>query len=339
MMISIVLGLLVLAGLTVFVVNNVTNTDQVERTNQQIENGRYAMQLIMEDFQNAGYLAEFNPSVLTAPASKPDPCAVDLTTLNSALPLAVQGYYQGASAPTCLSDVKANTAIFVIRRASTCAVGDTGCDALIANAPYLQASSCNSTSELGSTSTNYSTNYYALDTTSANLTRHLKDCTTLAPMHQYFTRIYFVANNDKPSDGIPTLKRAELGNAASPGGFTIVPLVEGIEDLQIQYGLDNPTSPTGSPTVFTPDPDSYNSCSSLSTPTCTAYWQNTVAVKINLLARAPTSTTGYSSSKTYNMGLDSAGNPITRGPYSDSYERHQYETTVRLNNLAGRNTP
>jgi type IV pilus assembly protein PilW len=162
---------------------------------------------------------------------------------------------------------------------------------------------------------------------------------TTAPIYQYLTRIYFIANNDKPSDGIPTLKRAELGNAALPGGYTIVSLVQGIDDIQIEYGLDDPTSPTGIPVAFTADPDSYNACSSTTTPTCVAYWQNTVAVKINLLARNITSTTGYSSAKTYSMGLDGSGDPVIRGPFSDSFKRHLYKSTVRINNAAGRNTP
>lgn len=339
LMIAITLGLFILLGLTVIAVKNIRAGDEVERANQQIENGRYALQLISDEFRNAGYFAEFNPSLITTPAAKPDPCSTALADLNSAMPLAVQGYAGGSVAPTCLSDVKANTDILVIRRVSTCAIGDAGCDALITGAPYFQASGCGSTTELGSMSSNYSTSYYALDTAAGNLTRHRKDCTTLAPVYQYFTRIYFIANNDKPSDGIPTLKRAELGNAASPGGFTIVSLVEGIDDMQIEYGLDNPSSPAGTPAVYTADPDSYNSCSSVTTPTCTAYWQNVVAAKIHLLARNTTPTTGYTSSKTYSMGLDASGSPVADGPFTDAFKRHAYTSTVRVNNTAGRNSP
>lgn len=339
LMIAITLGLFILLGLTVIAVNNIRTADEVERANQQIENGRYAMQLITDEFRNAGYFAEFNLPLLVAPAAKPDPCSTTLADLNSAMPIAIQGYDSGATPPTCLSDIKANTDIVVVRRVSTCAIGDAGCDALIANAPYFQASACGSATELGSTSGNYSTSFYALDTTIGNLTRHRKDCTALAPIHQYLTRIYFIANNDKASDGIPTLKRAELGNTALPGGFTIVSLVEGIEDMQFEYGLDNPVSRTGSPVVYTADPDSYNSCSSVTSPTCAAYWQNAVAVKIHLLARNKTPTTGYSSTKTYSMGLNAAGNPLIDGPFNDSYKRHVYESTVRINNTAGRNTP
>jgi type IV pilus assembly protein PilW len=339
LMVSITIGLLILLGLTAIAVNNIRASDELERSNQQVENGRYAMQLLTDDLRNAGYFAEFNLGLMTAPAAKPDPCDTTLAGINAAIPLAIQGYDNGANAPSCISDVKANTDILVVRRVSTCAVGDAGCDALITNAPYFQASACGSTSELGATSGAYSTNFYALDTTIGNLTRHKKDCTTIAPLYQYYTRIYYIANNDKASDGIPTLKRAEIGNVAAPSGFTTVSLVQGVDNLQIEYGLDNPLSHTGSPAAYTADPDSYNSCSAATTPTCAAYWQNVVAAKVHLLARNTTPSGGYSSTKTYVLGLNAAGNNIVVGPFSDNYKRHVYNSTVRINNTAGRNTP
>ena len=329
LMVAIALGLLILAGLTTIFESNIRARSEIERASQQADNGRYALQLLADELRNAGYLAEFNPRPLTTPATKSDPCATALTTLNTALPLAVQGYDNGANAPTCLSDVKTGTDILVVRRASTCAVGDANCDAQINGAPYFQASGCSSATELSSANV---ANYYALDTNPANLTLHQKDCATLAAIHQYRTHIYFVANNDKSGDGIPTLKRAEL----SASGFSIVPLVEGIEKLQLEYGIDTSVPTSGAPAVFTADPDSYNGCTGA---TCVGYWRNTVAAKIYLLARNTTASAGYADGKTYSLGLKADGTPNTTGPFNDQYKRHAYESTVRLNNTAGRNTP
>jgi type IV pilus assembly protein PilW len=334
LMIAITLGLIILAGLITVLVNNIQARNEIERANQQIENGRYAMQLLSDDLRNAGYLAEFNPGVLSTPSAKPDPCATTTAALITALPLAVQGYDNGANAPTCVSDLRAGTDILVIRRVSTCAVGDTDCDAVINGAPYFQASACTSASELGSAN---SANYFALDTTIANLTLHQKDCNppttagTLAPYHQYRMHIYFIANNDKNGDGIPTLKRAELGAS----GFSIVPLVEGIENLQIEYGLD--TTSTGVPAVFTANPDSYSACAAA---VCAGYWRNTVAAKVYVLARNLTSSSAYSDNKVYTLGMRADGvTANTFGPFNDAYKRHAYSAEVRLNNPAGRNTP
>jgi type IV pilus assembly protein PilW len=339
LMVAMTIGLILLAGLVGIFVNNSRSRSEMERANQQTENGRYAMQLLTDDLRNAGYLAEFNPRPLPTPPVKPNPCtsasATDIAALKSALPIAVQGYDNGASAPTCLSDVRAQTDILVVRRASTCAVGDTVCDAVVAGAPYFQASACSSGAELGSANV---ANYYALDTTTANLTLHQKDCNppttpgTLAPLHQYQTHIYFISNNNNAGDGIPTLKRAELG----AGGFTIVPLVEGIENLQIEYGIDTSSPATGAPAVFTADPDSYNACLGV---TCVGYWRNLVAAKVYLLARNTTSTVGYVDGKSYLLGLKAGGSANTIPASGDAYKRHVYQSVVRLNNTAGRNTP
>lgn len=335
LLVAITLGLIILAGLTTVFVNTSRSRDEIERSNQQIENGRYGMQLLTDDLRNAGYLAAFSPAPLTTPATKPDPCATTLAALIAALPISVQGYDNGASAPTCLSDIRTGTDIVVVRRASVCAIGDTDCDAVLSGAPYFQASACGSSTELGSTT---ATNWFALDTNTANLTLHKKDCNppttagTIAPYYQYRVHIYFIANNDQSGDGIPTLKRAELGASS----FTIVPLVEGIENMQIEYGLDTSAPTTGVPAVFNANPDTYNTCAGA---VCVGYWRNTVAAKINLLARNITRTSGYSDAKSYALGLKADGTSNTFGPFNDSYRRHAYSSVVRLNNSSGRNSP
>jgi type IV pilus assembly protein PilW len=125
--------------------------------------------------------------------------------------------------------------------------------------------------------------------------------------------------------------RAELAG----GIFNIVPLVEGVENLQIEYGLDTSNPTTGVPAAYTADPDSYAACAA-SPPTC---WQNTVAAKINVLTRDTTATQGYVDNKVYTLGLKFDGTVNTVGPFNDGYKRHAYESVVTLNNPAGRNAP
>nr|WP_321240092.1 PilW family protein [uncultured Tolumonas sp.] len=345
LMIAITLGLILLVGVATIFVQNNRSFNEIDRANQQVENGRYALQIMTDDLSNAGYLAEFNPNLITTtPTEKPDACAVDIADLKTALPFAIQGYdNQNASdKPSCISDVRDDTDIIVVRRASNCAIGETDCDTVVAGAPYIQASTCGSSAELSSSDV---TNFYKLDTNTANLTLHKKDCNppttagTVAPYHRFLTHIYFIAKNDKPGDGIPTLKRAELDQ----NGFNSDPvsLVNGIENMQIEYGIDEDVN--GTPKRYTADPDSLNSCSKDTTPPCTTYWRNTVAVKLYLLVRSTTTSPGYSSDKTYNLGLKSDGSTNTVGPFTSTderaYKRHVYQSVVRLNNVAGRNTP
>lgn len=342
MMIAITLGLIIMAGLTTILVSNSRARNEVERANRQIENGRYALQMLADDLRLAGYLAEFNPNLLANPAALPDPCVTYTSPANLVdnLPLHVQGVNNVTSATplTCLSDVKTGTDILVVRRASTCVPGVAGCAAVIANAPYFQASLCSAElirAPVGSTAAVARNNQFKLETDTAVLANtatalHKGDCktaNTIADIHRYRTHIYFVANNDQLNDGIPTLKRWELGSPSNP-----VPLVEGIEDFQIEYGIDDAptTAGDGIPDSFTNAPGSVTA------------WRQAVAAKIFLLARNTESTVGFVDRKTYTMNSNGSqtdpcnnlsGNQLTT---CKSFKRHAFQSLVRLSNPAGR---
>ncbi len=154
LMVSIVISLMLLAGLVTLFANNSRERDEIQRANQQTENGQYALEVIGDDLREAGYLGTFDPSVLSTPTTDPDPCATTVSSLNAALPIFVQGYYDYTGTPTlsCLpTDVKPGSDILVVRRAGTCAVNvsDPNCPSQTPGDAYLQASGCNSTSELG----------------------------------------------------------------------------------------------------------------------------------------------------------------------------------------------
>src|SRR5258707_15415514 len=145
LMIAITISLIILASLVSIFANNSRTRAEIERANQQTENGRYALQLIADDLHNAGYLAEFNPGCvnltcpLPTPAAKPDPSDTSVVGLNGALPIAVQGYDNGAGAPACLVDVRAGTDILVVRHERTSAVGGAGCYPNFVNVADFQA--------------------------------------------------------------------------------------------------------------------------------------------------------------------------------------------------------
>jgi type IV pilus assembly protein PilW len=270
-----------------------------------------------------------------------DPCDVTVAGLNKSFFVHVQGYDNSATIPSCVADARAGSDILVIRRVSTCVAGPTleaGCDALPAGAPYFQSSNCYQATELaknsgGAASAKDYQAHFVLNTDLTLATTHALDCATIAEYRRYLTRIYFVANNNVAGDGIPTLKRAELG----PGGFTIVPLVEGIETIQFEYGVD--TDGDGIVDAYTADPSTYNACAGA---TCVDYWLTTYAVKVNLLARNVDKSAGWSDNKTYTLGLKADGTanlfPVS-GTYGDMYKRHAYNAAVRLDNPSGRRTP
>src|SRR2546426_4565805 len=133
LMVAMTIGLVILAGLVTVFANNSRARAEIERFNQQTDNGRYALQILADDLHNAGYLAELNPVGLPLSAlvtAKPDPCATDAASLTNDALIPIQGYDvdNGVAGPTCVSapavtDRKAGTDILVVRRASTCVVG------------------------------------------------------------------------------------------------------------------------------------------------------------------------------------------------------------------------
>jgi type IV pilus assembly protein PilW len=336
LMIAITIGLLIMAGMTTMFVQNSRTQAELEKSNRQIENGRFAMQLLSADLANAGFYGEFDPTVLASPATLPQPCSLVLADLKAALPLHVQGYDNAPDASLdCIgTDVRAGTDILVVRHSATCVAGIGSCDAISAGGPFFQASLCNNASELGSGS---AADFYNLAVDSAGLSRHQRNCTDPAVIRRYLTYIYFVANNDNAGDAIPTLKRAEL--SVGSGGvlaWHIVPLVEGIDNLQIEYGVDNAGGAVDG------HADSYNAdpATGCGTPACPIDdWRKVVAVKLNLLARNIEPTSGYADAKSYQLGRKADGSVNTVAASGDRFKRHVFQATVVLPNPAGRNTP
>jgi type IV pilus assembly protein PilW len=335
LMMSMAIGLLIFAGMTTLLVNNSRAQGEIEKASRQIENGRYAIQLLSGDLRNAGYYGQFDPTVLAAPATLPDPCATSLAELKAALALHVQG---GDDSLACLQDVRGSTDIVVVRHAATCVLGSANCDTVGAGGPYFQASLCNNASELGSGSVS---DFYALGTDPLALTRHRRDCSALAgsgtpaELRRLETHVYFIANNDLDGDGIPTLKRAELLADGDIIGFKIVPLVEGIENMQIEYGLD--LDGDGVQDAATPAPATHGGCL---LPACAvANWRSVVSIKLSLLSRNIERSSGYLASTSYVLGSHADGTANTIAATGDHYRRHVFQSVIALSNPAGRSMP
>lgn len=319
LMISITIGLLILAALSTLFVNQSRTRTELDKSNRMIDNGRYAMELLADNLSVAGFYGDFEPAsgVPPVPAALPDPCTTNAAGISAALQLAMQGYNaagqtsQIASLPcagfTYSTDsdlsVKAGSDIVAIRRASTATPVAVG--AALAGRHYIQASRCQNDAVS-----------YVLSTNPAAFV--LRECklagTTLTDLRDFMVEIYYVAPHNTVGDSIPTLKRYELDPTTHE--FLVRRLVEGIEYMQVDYGRD--TDNDG-------DPDNYTDAPAL------ADWPSVVTVRMNILARNTEESPGYNDTKVYNLGL--AGN---FGPFNDKFKRHVYTRHIRLNNVAGR---
>jgi len=127
--------------------------------------------------------------------------------------------------------------------------------------------------------------------------------------------IYFIrqfANN--PGDGIPTLCRKTL-NGAGPSMATEC-LATGIENLQIEYGID--TNEDGAPDTFMPSPT-------------LAEMQNVVTTRVFILARTTDIDTRYNNDKTYSISNSPDFLP------ADSFHRRVFSTSVTIQNVRSMN--
>src|SRR5215470_6020072 len=90
LLVSMTIGLIILAALVTVFAGNSRERGEIERSNEQTENGRYALQLLSEDLRDAGYLASFNPGTVAGPnpqlvipgAPPPNVCATGVPSLN-----------------------------------------------------------------------------------------------------------------------------------------------------------------------------------------------------------------------------------------------------------------
>lgn len=330
LMISIAIGMFLMLGLSTLLINSSATRTELEKSSRQIENGRYAMQIMSDDIRLAGYYGEYSfPSSIAS--TTPDPCATAVANLgwNSATPTIatpIYGYTGSASEPSCVTDRKSGTGILVVRRAQTVSIPAISA---AANTPYLQVSLCDT-----------ETTPFVLATTGFTLKK--KDCSTTAVLRKYIVHIYYISTcNACGSDNIPTLKRVEIEGGAS----SVVPLVEGIDDMQFDYGVDYlPAEPSqdGSPDCYISNPSVTDatvaplsseiaSCPGGNWAVAAANWANVTTVRLNVLAQNTETTGGYNNDRTYDLGL--AG---TVGPFNDAYKRHVYTGLVRVVNTSGR---
>jgi type IV pilus assembly protein PilW len=301
----------------------------MNNASRQLENGRFAIQLLTREVEHAGFYDRFEQT--QTPTAAPDPCTTDLATLKNDLGYAVFGYdaqdSSGFALPSCIptANYRTGTDILVVRRVET---EPTPVASLKPNLVYMQGgiSGVNNYSmDLGSNSSAF------------NLTYPLNTAQKM-PIRAFRVDIYFVSpcsrfDNNACQDSIPTLKRMELVNGSGSGiSRQTVSLVDGIEDLQIYYGVD--TNNDGGPDLISGAAYQASPGDASTTAGQTA-WHNVVAVKLYLLARNIDSSPGHKDTKRYVLSPPGAEEHVVTGS-DDAFKRHVYDTQIRLINRSSR---
>ena len=328
LMIGISVGMLILIALSVLFANNSAVSSEIERTGQQIENGRFALQLLRDDIHLAGYFygyTEGKRQVVDACIPR------NGATLNAAnlgwqvsppqTPLPIHGYAAGdtPASESCIANQKANTDVLILRSVESNSISvASAADASNANDYFMQRSAC------ADVAIDASDTPFVVapggNSALANFTLHQKDCAMPAPVRKLVVHVYYIGKCSVCSgsgDGIPALRMVELAGATA----TNASLVEGIDSMRVEYALDSDNNG---------EIDTIRRCKK-DIDTCSpGDWSNVVAVQVHLLARNLTPSPGYTDTKTYDMGL--AGRLAAP---NDHYKRHLYSTMIIAYNLAG----
>lgn len=324
-------------------------------------------------FYNSYYLLPTVVGVPTVPASLPDPCALP-STINTANlnvgtdnlkdPMALHVQTYAAASATSKVDMSgtacaawmpaanmvAGSDVLVVRRASTYKIPfvTTGASEVRANYPYLQTGAFASEIQKGVSGITNMTDLKA-DGSVVATTLQIRDAVgakVAGEIYRYMTNIYFVAPCSTGSgtngvcasgdDAIPTLKRLELGvNAAGNNvGFQIFPMVEGIQAVAFDSGIDNSPTVANATTGLIGDgqPDSF-ARSGLSI----LDRANTAALNIFVLARNIGQQKDFTDQKTYQMSESVlTGATYALGPFNDNYRRHVYTARATIENISQR---
>ena len=355
LLIAIGIGAFLMLGLTTTFQQSSNAQRALVKSNELIENGRYATSILYEDLRHAGYYGHFYDTG-DPPTNVPDPCEISsLNRLQDSLAVPLQSYTSAdlttraaivSNPNTCHAALLTNanlavgSDILVIRRADTAVfIGAPN-----TNEVYIQTNTRTANVMYGDSAATVPTNSPDNDTT-ANFLKYPSRVgdTTVAESRNFHVHVYFVAPCSFGSgangvctgadDDIPTLKRLELGSDGTNTVMNITPLVEGIEYMKLEYGIDttpNTADPLtglqgdGIPDTYVPDPT-------------TAQRPMIVSIRVYLLARATDATTGYSDTKQYALPpLPGTTVPILTAATTDKYKRHVFTAEVRPMNLSGR---
>ncbi|MCW8195243.1 prepilin-type N-terminal cleavage/methylation domain-containing protein [Proteobacteria bacterium 005FR1] len=312
LLVALVLGLMLSAGIVNIYLQNKQNYLQDEELARMQENARYAMGLLKRELTMAGFVAGLGDYSGIAPANlgAGDCTSTGLWALN------VQGdifelinNYGGGAFTTqngttwnCLTEAEIQSGSDIIsakRTADESTLEDGGFTGALSAADdeqyYLRA-------EDNSIPTwSYIVDGGSIPTADISAGNGID-------YWEFYSQIFYLRNFSRTAgDGIPTLCIEKLvGNAMATEC-----LVEGIEDMQIEVGVD--TNDDSVPDFFDPAPTS-------------AEIQEAVVLRIYLLVRSVDDISNYTNDKTYTLG----GKKIAAK--NDGFMRRVFSTTIQMRN-------
>jgi type IV pilus assembly protein PilW len=281
LMISLSLGVAISWVVLDVSLNAMRNSRDIIATGDVIEKGVYLGDLLKREIKHAGFYGRITSTniVLSPDSPQTDWCTVTPTKRHLTTP--VFGINNITSLCTD-TGLLVDSDVLMIRRASTAVAPRL----LVAAQHYIQS--------------NFDDVILATGV-AANFTLTGMDGTTLAPIHEFYQDVYYV-DSDK------NFKRRRLVN----GEIEDEPLIEGVDDFQVQYGIDTDADNIADTFTTTPLSNDYSG------------WQNVKTVTVSLLISGET--VSQPDAKTYQYA------DKTNGPFNDKRKRRLFSFVVAVGN-------
>jgi type IV pilus assembly protein PilW len=281
LMISLSLGVAISWVVLDVSLNAMRNSRDIIATGDVIEKGVYLGDLLKREIKHAGFYGRITSAnvVLSPNSPQTDWCTVTPTKRHLTTP--VFGLNNKTSLCTD-TGLLVDSDVLMIRRASTAVAPRL----LVAAQHYIQS--------------NFDDVILATGV-AANFTLTGMDGTTLAPIHEFYQDVYYV-DSDK------NFKRRRLVN----GEIEDEPLIEGVDDFQVQYGIDTDADNIADTFTTTPLSNDYSG------------WQNVKTVTVSLLISGET--VSQPDAKTYQYA------DKTNGPFNDKRKRRLFSFVVAVGN-------
>ena len=301
LLIALGLGLVLSTGVVIVFIQNNRSSVQDGELARMLENGRYVMRAMAREIAMAGFWGKYlDVSTATNHSSVAigqecgdgvNPWAMDLLNLEFLNDATVAS--TGATF-ACLpsADIVTGSDIIAIKRLADNEIADPS---VVTNQMYMRTNAVEAQMFLGG----------GAGTPPA--------MTGTVTNWAYMPVIFYLRNYSfSTGDGIPSLCRAYLDNSSPPDMATEC-LVEGVENLQLEFGVD--------------DDNDFIADYYTAAPTSTEML-NSVAVRLYVLVRSLNELPNYTNDKVYTVG------PANVAAANDGIFRRVFSTTIVLRNPA-----
>ncbi|WP_159821421.1 PilW family protein [Colwellia sp. 20A7] len=305
--IALIIGLVIFAGVLSVFVGMRTTTSETSTYGELQENGRFAISVLSDDLLRQDFWGDYTGSVglsrISSTLAAPVGECIGGGINNGTFPLAV-GHFRtlwGATVTNatilsgCRNDAKIDSDILQLKRVISTPLALTAGDAAPVGNYYLVSNMNNGV------------------IFSAGVVPNIEG----SQVWEYQHHIYYIREETHGSNTVPVLMQGRLANTLS-----FAPIIDGIEIIRFEYGVDMETEPTDSGYGIV---NAYIPAANMTDE----LWDNAasriISVKVYVLARSILKDNKYTNTNTYELGDFSY-------TVNDNYRRLLFSSTVTLYN-------